>query len=174
MTTANSYIPDLVSIVVAVKNRQDSLERLLVSIERQDYKDREILIVDDGSEPPICQEMAGIKYLRNQQSLGTTVARNSGMILSRGEFIVIFDDDAEIRDTILLTRAVVLARRFPKCGAIGFRQLRADGSASYMQPSTATALAYAGHFFCTAAYCARRLCGGSACLNQPSDIIARK
>lgn len=138
----------LVSIVVATKNRPDSLDRLVRSLRRQDYQPFEIVVIDDGSEPPL--ERAGadiISSLRNEKSLGVSAARNLGISHARGEFIAIFDDDVEVADPTLLSRAVALAHKIPSCGAIGFRQLRPDGAVHYMQPATASWPCYAGQFF---------------------------
>jgi GT2 family glycosyltransferase len=137
----------LVSIVIATKNRQSSLDRLLRSLRCQDYQPCEIVVVDDGSEPPLEQASAEIRSFRNPQSLGVSCARNLGISRACGEFIAIFDDDVEISDPTLLSRAVALARKHSDLGAIGFRQLRPDGAAHYIQPASASVPCYAGQFF---------------------------
>jgi len=137
----------LVSIVIATKDRQESLDRLLGSLRLQDYRPFEIVVVDDGSEPPVDFGGAEIRIVRNPKNLGATVARNLGIKHAAGEFIAIFDDDVEVSDPTLLSRAVSLARKHSNWGAIGFRQLRPDGAAHYMQPASASVLCYAGQFF---------------------------
>src|SRR5271166_1997625 len=94
---------DLVSIVIATKNRPDSLERLVRSLQRQDYGSCEIIVVDDGSEPPLKHCLAEVRSFRNSKSLGYIPTRNFGISRARGQFIAIFDDDVEVSDTTLLS-----------------------------------------------------------------------
>jgi GT2 family glycosyltransferase len=137
----------LISIVIATKNRKDSLDRLLRSLQRQDYRPCEIVVVDDGSEPPLELGLPDIRSFRNPESLGATAARNSGINHAAGEFIAIFDDDVEISDPTLLTRSVALTRKHSDWGVIAFRQLSPGGATHYMQPASVSALCYAGQFF---------------------------
>jgi GT2 family glycosyltransferase len=137
----------LVSIVIATKDRQNSLDRLLRSLRCQDYRPFEIVVVDDGSETPVKPAGTEIRNFRNPKNLGLSATRNFGISHAGGEFIAIFDDDVEIGDPTLLSRAVALARKYSDWGAIGFRQLRAEGAAHYMQPAAASVLCYAGQFF---------------------------
>ena len=138
----------LVSIVIATKDRQNSLDRLLRSLQCQDYRPCEIVVVDDGSEPPVeLPPRAEIRHFRNSKSLGVCAARNLGISHAVGEYIAIFDDDVEVSDPTMLSRAVDLARKHSNWGAIGFRQLRPDGAVHYMQPASGSVLCYAGQFF---------------------------
>jgi GT2 family glycosyltransferase len=137
----------LISIVIATRNRQDSLDRLLRSLRSQDYRPFEILVVDDGSEPPTEFAETEVKTFRNPSNLGVAASRNLGISRASGEFIAIFDDDVEVNDPTLLSRAVALARKHSDWAAIGFRQLRLDGAVHYMQPASGSVLCYAGQFF---------------------------
>ena len=136
----------LVSVVIATKNRPDSLDRLLRSLRDQDYRPSEVLVVDDGSEPPIQEVPRNVKTFRNPTSLGMAGARNLGIRHARGEFIAIFDDDVEVKDQTLLSRAVALAQKLPDWGAIGFRQLRPGGEPHEMQPVVSVMPCYTGVF----------------------------
>jgi GT2 family glycosyltransferase len=105
------------------------------------------LVVDDGSEPPIQGAPREVKSFRNPRSLGVAEARNLGIRHTCGEFIAIFDDDVEVGDPTLLSRAVALAQKFPDWGAIGFRQLRPGGEPHEMQPVMSVMPCYVGGFF---------------------------
>lgn len=136
----------LISVVIATKNRPDSLDRLVRSLLHQDYRPYELIVVDDGSDPPLERSSSLMTCLRNSKSIGATAARNLGIRHSSGDVVAIFDDDVEISDPTLLSRAVRLANGLAGWGAIGFRQLRPGGEVHKIQPAKASALCYTGNF----------------------------
>lgn len=140
-------VSDLVSVIVPSKNRPDCVRRLLESLRSQDYGRFEVIVVDDGSEPPLDPDCADVKVIRNDRSLGASAARNRGFKTARGAMVVYLDDDAEVADPHLITRAVALANSYPNCGAIAFRQLTAEPVPSYMQPAPGSERCYVGQFF---------------------------
>lgn len=89
------------SIVVPAFNRPEPLKFTLRSAARaaERLKDKvELLLVDDGSEPPIEQALHGfdarlpIRHLR-QSNQGSIVARLAGLASARGEFVHFLDSD---------------------------------------------------------------------------------
>ena len=89
----------LVSIIVPIYNREQTLERCLCSILRQTYKKIEILAVDDGSTDHTeqilekYQKLDGrIRVFRKENS-GVSESRNLGMRMARGEYIQFADSD---------------------------------------------------------------------------------
>ena len=139
-------LPIVLSVVVAARNRPKALRILLDSVHGQTLQPHEIIVVDDGSEPAL-QPLENTVWLRNEASQGACRARNRGFQKASGKYVFIFDDDAELSDRTVLERAVGLAERVPKIGAIGFRQLDSDGRAQYMQPGSGERLRYAPTFF---------------------------
>lgn len=133
---------DLVTILIATKNRADCVERLVNSIRQQNYKNLEIIVVDDASEPAITRSLNDVKLLRNNVSLGACFARNRGLEISTGNFIIIFDDDTELIDPKAISRAVTLAQSNPDVGAIAFHQLRPDGIPHEVQAADVDCLSY--------------------------------
>lgn len=89
----------MVSVVVPVYNVEPYLKQCLESICRQDYKNLEILIVDDGSTDGsslICDEFAKVdERIRviHQKNMGLSEARNTGMKYAGGEFLYFVDSD---------------------------------------------------------------------------------
>lgn len=88
-----------ISIIVPVYNVEKYIDQCIQSLVNQSYKDMEIILVDDGSEDEslmICQNWA-IKDSRiriiTQKNQGVSVARNSGMNSSSGEWICFVDGD---------------------------------------------------------------------------------
>ena len=92
-------IESLVSIVVPVYNVEKYLKECLESIIQQDYRNLEIIVVDDGSPDnsgKIADEYAEadkrIKVI-HKENAGVVAARNTGMDLANGEFILFVDSD---------------------------------------------------------------------------------
>ena len=89
----------LVSIIIPSHNRPHLLPESIESVVRQSYPNWEILVVDDGSQPPINEKTlksevgAKIRVLRNEKPLGLARARYHGAQSAKGEIIVHLDDD---------------------------------------------------------------------------------
>lgn len=95
---ALQQISDLptVSIIVRTKNRRDLLERCLESINRQLYKQIEVVVINDGGEDVedmLQQVHYPYQYERHEQSVGRAAALNKGILLASGTYINILDDD---------------------------------------------------------------------------------
>ena len=84
-----------VSVIVCSHNGHATLVPALQSLQRLDYPDYEVLVVDDGSEPPL-QSLAGsvpgVRCLRLERC-GLGRARNAGAAAARGEVLAFTDDD---------------------------------------------------------------------------------
>lgn len=90
-----------VSVVVPVKDRRQLLELLLESLERQTYRDFEVIVVDDGSAPGSLTGVGGrtvagvpITLLRNAGA-GAVAARRTGVAASQGEILAFIDSDCQ-------------------------------------------------------------------------------
>lgn len=89
------------SIIVPVYNRPQELDELLQSLTKQQYKNFEVLIVEDGST--LTSEKVFEKY-SNQLSItyffkpnsGPGPSRNFGFQKARGDFFIVFDSDCII------------------------------------------------------------------------------
>lgn len=89
----------MISIIVPVYNAHNTLRRCLDSILKQDFKDIQIIAINDGSSDDsldILKEYA-LLYKRidviNQENQGVSVARNNGIAAAKGEFIMFVDSD---------------------------------------------------------------------------------
>lgn len=88
-----------VSIVVAIYKSEKFLNKLITSVINQTHKNLEIILVDDGSPDnsgKICDEFAKkdprITVVHEKNS-GACAARNNGMKLATGKWLVIIDGD---------------------------------------------------------------------------------
>lgn len=94
----------LFSIVVPVYNVEKFLCECVDSILTQEYKDFEIILVDDGSKDTsgaICDRYASkdvrIKVVHKKNG-GLPSARNAGIKVAQGKYIVFIDSDDYIRN----------------------------------------------------------------------------
>lgn len=89
----------LISIIIPVYKVEAWLDACLESVVKQTYKDLEILLVDDGS-PDHCGTMCDswaekdsrIRVLHKENG-GLSSARNAGLDVAKGEYILFVDSD---------------------------------------------------------------------------------
>ena len=98
-----------VSVIVPVYNAAEALPRAIASLQNQTLADLEIILVNDGStdnSPEICQRVAE-KDVRirvfSQPNSGVSVARNTGLAHSTGEFIGFLDSDDIAKPEMIAT-----------------------------------------------------------------------
>ncbi|MGL5593102.1 MAG: glycosyltransferase [Cetobacterium sp.] len=90
----------MISVIIPLYNVEKYIYDCLLSFENQSYKDFEIIIIDDGSTDKslevvktyIHQSKLNIKIIE-QENQGVSVARNTGITNSKGEYICFVDSD---------------------------------------------------------------------------------
>lgn len=90
---------DLISIIVPVYNVEQYIEKCVISIMNQTYKNIEIILVDDGATDnsgKICDELKEkdnrITVIHKKNG-GLSDARNAGLKIAKGEYIGFVDSD---------------------------------------------------------------------------------
>jgi glycosyltransferase involved in cell wall biosynthesis len=85
----------LVSVIVPAFNRPVQLRRALRSVIAQDYRDIEVIVVDDRSEPPVALDLddGRLRLIRAERNGGPAAARNLGIAAAQGEVIAFLDSD---------------------------------------------------------------------------------
>ena len=85
-----------VSVVVACYNGERTLAACLDSLQRLNYPDYEVIVVDDGSAdatPQLAFSRPAVRYFRHEKNLGLSVARNTGIAAATGDIIAFTDSD---------------------------------------------------------------------------------
>ncbi len=89
-----------VDIVICVHNALPDVERCLASVLRHTSQPYALILVDDGSAGPtrdflaaFAQTQTNITLLRNEESVGYTLAANQGMRHSCADFILLLNSD---------------------------------------------------------------------------------
>ncbi|MGQ7341249.1 glycosyltransferase family 2 protein [Streptococcus suis] len=98
---------DLVSIIIPVYNSEETIGRLITIIQKQTYKNIEIIIVNDGSKDNTMKVISDIVgtderfKIFSKVNEGVSVARNFGLLQATGEYVAFADaDDLFFCDTI--------------------------------------------------------------------------
>lgn len=85
------------SVVIPVYNKAPYVVRTLTSVLSQNFDDYEIIVVDDGSTDGSMQKLSQVQSPKlriiQQENQGVAVARNTGILAARGEYIAFLDAD---------------------------------------------------------------------------------
>ena len=87
----------LVTVNILSYNRRDELRHTLTKVYEQDYKNIEVIVVDnsssDGSPEMVTREFPEVKLIKMKKNIGVA-GWNEGFELARGKYILVLDDDA--------------------------------------------------------------------------------
>jgi glycosyltransferase involved in cell wall biosynthesis len=122
-----------VSIIVPNYNYARFLPRRLESIERQTYRDFEIILLDDASSDDSMQVLTqfaqqhGCRLVRNERNSGNVFKQwNKGLRLATGQYVWIAEAD-DYADERLLEVLVGRLEQNARCGLAYCNSLRVDG-----------------------------------------------
>lgn len=108
----------MISVVIPLYNKEQSIPSTLQSVLKQTYQDFEIVIVNDGSTDHSVEEVAKVTDPRirliHQNNAGVSAARNRGIEEARGEYIAFLDADDEWKPDYLKTQ-YELTQKYPEC-----------------------------------------------------------
>jgi len=102
----------MISVIIPVFNQAEKLKQTLISLNKQSYRDFEVIIVNDGSidnpEKTFMDFLAANQselsfYFINQKNQGAPAARNHGFRESKGDFLFFCDADAVLEPQALET-----------------------------------------------------------------------
>lgn len=89
-----------ISIVISVYNGQGYLKTALRSIQNQNFKDIEIIIIDDYSTDEsikiireLMKEDPRIVFLKNKKNKGALYTKTKGILHSKGKYVMTLDED---------------------------------------------------------------------------------
>lgn len=127
-----------VSVIIPTYNRAQRLARTLESVLAQDYAPIEIVVVDDGSTDATEDVVRGIggrapgntvsmQYVR-QENRGACAARNWGMQLATGRYLMFLDSDDLIEPSRLSTQVAILERERTECSICDFEVVDESGA----------------------------------------------
>lgn len=104
-----------ISVIICSYNRADLLPRAVASVLAQDYRDFELLVIDDASTDDTPTVMARLRevdsrlrYERQEKNQGIAKSRNHGVSLAQGEYIAMLDSDDYWSGSDKLSRQVAM------------------------------------------------------------------
>lgn len=86
-------------MVIPVYNQISGLERALISVVNQSFTPSQIIIVDDGSDREVADEICkistdySVRLVRHDANKGVSQARNTGISVSESEWVALIDAD---------------------------------------------------------------------------------
>lgn len=97
LNTSIDKLKPLISIIIPCYNDANFIEQSVNSALNQTYFNKEIIVVDDGSDEKTKEVLKSIEpkldRLIVQDNQGQSSARNNGIKAARGEYIIVLDSD---------------------------------------------------------------------------------
>jgi len=118
----------LVSYIIGVRNMENTVGKTIESILNQDYPNKEIIVINDGSDDKTEEILKNytIKFIKTNK-IGISNARNIGYKTSKGDYVAFTDADCELDP--LWTKKILEKFTNDKIGLIGGRTIyRTDES----------------------------------------------
>lgn len=113
-----------VSVLIPTKDRKDMLERCINSVLRSSYKNFEIIVSDDSESDDterlvrkIRKHFNKIYYIKNSEN-SIARAMNRAILKSRGEYLVLLDDDNAV-DKKFLGELLIPFEKDTSIGIVG-------------------------------------------------------
>lgn len=113
------------TVIIPTHNRPEKLLRAVGSALEALKGGGEVIVVDDGSEPPVsdlCKFGSEVHLIRNEVSLGASATRNLGVALASGDVVVFLDDDDVLNEGYI--RRIQEIRNFETRAKFGFSNYR--------------------------------------------------
>lgn len=127
-----------VSVIIPTYNREQRIAKTIFSVLKQNYTKIEIIVVDDGSVDATCsviqqlsEEYNGpgrsIRYFYQENS-GACVARNRGLMLATGDYIMFLDSDDLMKESMLSEQVERIENEGSQCSICDFECIDEQGN----------------------------------------------
>lgn len=111
----------MVSIITVNYNQADYTCALLDSIRRQDFRDVEVLLVDNASRDNpatlIAERYPEVRFIRSERNIGFAGGNNLAVREAKGEYLFFINNDAEVTEGCI-ARLVRFFEEKPRVGII--------------------------------------------------------
>jgi GT2 family glycosyltransferase len=124
------------SVVIITLNQKEKLRNCINSIfnSNNNRQDMEVIIVDNNTNDEIFSVLAEyaskIKIIRNGKNNGVAPARNQGIEIANGLYVMMLDDDTEVKPGCF-DKIIEFMDSNEDCWCLGTKQLKPDGSLEY-------------------------------------------
>lgn len=125
-----------VAIIVLTHNQKKLLQETLQSVEKTDYKNYKIFLVDNGSvdrhDLMVKKKFPKVKVIRKNKNMGYSKGNNIGIKIARKEYnpdyYVLLNDDIEFTGKGWLKEMILLIECGNKIGIVGPQSIYPDGT----------------------------------------------
>ena len=122
----------MVSVTIVTWNSARYLEECFASIERQDYREVEVTIVDnassDGTRPLLREVEPHWRVICNDSNIGFAAGQNQAIQASAGEWILCLNSDVVLSPNFI-SQLVAAGEAHPNAGSLCGKLLRWDSAA---------------------------------------------
>lgn len=124
----------VISVIIPIYNVEEYLERCIESVVCQTYEKLEIILVDDGSTDgsPAIVDLWAEKDSRiiaiHRSNGGLSSARNNGLNVASGEYIMFVDSDDYVAPDICETLISEMSDSDAECCICGYSEVAENGS----------------------------------------------
>ncbi|WP_434798699.1 glycosyltransferase family 2 protein [Terrisporobacter vanillatitrophus] len=126
-----------VSMIVPVYNSEKYIEKCIQSILNQSYKNIEIIIINDGSKDSSDEIItklekldSRIKYIKQENS-GPSQARNNGIRVSSGKYLMFVDSDDSINENYVELMVNKIEEKEYDVVCCGYKDISIYGTIDY-------------------------------------------
>lgn len=124
----------IVSVIIPTRNRRAYLQEAIHSVHEQAYEHWEAIVIDDASEDDTWDWLQSLpedrfRCLQMDQNRGSTITRNAGLRLARGDYCLFLDDDDRLPPDSLATHLAALEDHSSAIATLGaVARIDADGA----------------------------------------------
>lgn len=112
----------LVTVNILSFNRRDELKNTLTKVYEQDYKNIEVIVVDnasnDGSPEMVEKEFPMVQLIKLKKNIGIA-GWNEGFKVARGEYVLVLDDDSYPEEETIYN-GVTFMNESINCGILAY------------------------------------------------------
>jgi len=127
-----------VFIIIPTWDEREILQQCLDSLERTDYSNFEVVVVDNGSEDGsasmVEEQFPDTFVIENDENRGFAVANNQGFrfAMDKGaDYVLMLNNDTRIIDEEWLSTIVSVGESNDEIGVVGCKIVEPDGSVHY-------------------------------------------
>ena len=119
------------SIIISAYNVAPYIERAIDSVLQQDFKNYELIVIEDKSSDDTLSKILKYKnqitIIKNKQNIGLGAVRNVGIKASKGEYIIHLDGDDTLYDASTLSKLDnLIGSNMPDIVFLGFQEINGN------------------------------------------------
>ena len=126
-----------VSVIIPTYNQAKFIDKAIESVLKQSYQDFEIIVINDGSTDNTEEIVKNysdfrIRYICQANNMGVSEARNTGIKVSRGDYIALLDSDDEFLPERLIKQVQILQNKSSEVGVVCSWSYNIDEKGNYI------------------------------------------